>query len=125
MAKVSGASGQFRLRGKRILLVEDEPLLAIDAAMILDDIGLQVIGPCVTLSQGLALADAETLDLAMLDVNLRGEMSYPIADILTRRGVPLIFATGYDSVDWRGAAPLIGKPYSQRDIEAALMAAIV
>lgn len=92
--------------------------------MILDDMGMDVIGPCATLKQGLASAEAEFLDLAMLDINLRGEMSYPIADILARRGVPLIFATGYDTVTWGQTAPRIGKPYSQRDIAKALLSVI-
>lgn len=105
-------------------MVEDEPVLAIDAAMILDDLGMRVIGPFATLEQGLASAEAEMIDLAMLDVNLRGQMSYPIADILARRGVPLIFATGYESVDWRGGAPHVGKPYTQKDIETALLSVI-
>lgn len=112
------------LNGKRILLVEDEPVLAIDAAMMLDELGMDVIGPYATLSKGLATAEAELLDLAMLDVNLRGELSYPIADVLSRRGVPLIFATGYDNIDWPGFAPRIGKPYSLRDIETALLSVI-
>ncbi len=112
------------MNGKRILLVEDEPVLAIDAAMLLDEMGLNVIGPCATLDQGLASAETEMLDLAMLDINLRGEMSYPIADILYRRGIPIIFATGYGSVDWRGDAPRVGKPYSQRDLETALLSVI-
>lgn len=105
-------------------MVEDEAVLAIDAAMILDDMGLSVVGPYATLDQGRASAEAEILDLAMLDINLRGEMSYPIADILNRRGIPIIFATGYDKVDWDKPAPRIGKPYSQRDIETALLSVI-
>lgn len=122
---MAGENGDIALLGgKRILLVEDEPVLAIDAAMILDELGLDVIGPFATLSLGLASAKVELLDLAMLDVNLRGEMSYPIADVLSRRGVPLIFATGYDSIDWAGIAPRIGKPYSQHDIETALLSVI-
>ncbi|MRX51339.1 response regulator [Paracoccus sp. S-4012] len=83
--------------GRHILLVEDDFVIALDQAASLAEAGARVVGPAPTLAAALKLvAEAERLDGAILDVNLRGELSYPVADALRARSVPFVFLTGYD-----------------------------
>ena len=85
------------LAGRRVLVVEDEYFLADDIARVLARLGAEVVGPIATRDGALArLGEGEPLDAAVLDINLRGETCYPIADALRARGVPFVFATGYD-----------------------------
>lgn len=86
------------LAGRRVLVVEDEYFLADDVARGLEASGAEVIGPVGDIDDALDLIDeTEHLDAAVLDINLRGEMAFPVADALLERGVPFVFATGYDS----------------------------
>lgn len=81
----------------RILIVEDEYFLADDARAILAGAGAEVVGPVATAAGASALIAADTaIDYALLDVNLRGEMAYDVADTLTARRIPFAFVTGYD-----------------------------
>jgi DNA-binding LytR/AlgR family response regulator len=90
------------LHGRRILVVEDEYLIADDVCDSLIDAGVAVIGPVATVEDAKRLIGQEaTIDAALLDINLRGEMIFETADLLIARGVPFAFATGYD----RGAIP--------------------
>lgn len=86
------------LEGLLILLVEDEYAVAADVAWWLEDSGAEVVGPAPTIADALALVDAHgaTLDRAILDVNLRGEKVFPVADALMRFAVPFVFSTGYE-----------------------------
>jgi two-component SAPR family response regulator len=106
-----------------VLIVEDEMLIALMLQDMVTDAGLVVAGVANTLSTGLALAEETEADLAILDVNLSGEEVYPIAEILTRRGIPFIFSTGYGAggirPDFNGA-PQIVKPFQQNLLEEAL-----
>ncbi len=86
------------LSGKRILAVEDEYMLAQDLALFLEQLGATVVGPVGTVQAALGLATRETLDAAVLDVNLHNQPVYPVADVLVERGVPIVFATGYDEL---------------------------
>lgn len=80
-----------------MLVVEDEYFLADDIVRILVRLGAEVVGPIATRDDALAcLGGGEHLDAAVLDINLRGETCYPIANALRARGVPFVFATGYD-----------------------------
>jgi CheY-like chemotaxis protein len=89
--------GNQGLRGRRLLVVEDEYLIAADLALALDDGGAEVVGPAGSVEDALELIAAQSpLDAAVLDINLGNERAYPIADALRERGVPFIFATGYD-----------------------------
>lgn len=107
------------LDGKRILVVEDEPLIAMMVEDMLAELGA-VIGPAGSLAEALLLAE-EQIDAALLDVNLEGERVYPVAERLTVRGVPFVIATGYGATgnDWQGRAPTIEKPYRRTDLQAA------
>ena len=111
------------LAGRRILVVEDEVVVAMMVEDLLLDLGCEVVGPAARLDQGLRLAADEALDAAILDVNLNDRRSYPIAEELRRRGVPFLFATGYAAEEVRchdAEAPIIRKPYDGPMIEAAL-----
>jgi CheY-like chemotaxis protein len=111
------------LNGKRILVVEDEAIIAAFVEDILDDLGATVVGPAYSVTQALKLASAETLDAALLDVNVRDESIVPVRDTLRRRGIPFVFATGYGAErarDVTGDAPVVDKPYSRERIARAL-----
>ena len=83
------------LAGKRVLIVEDEMLIALLIEDFLTDIGCHTIGPYGTLAAGLQAARSEALDLAVLDVNLDGERVYPVAEVLAERQIPFLFLSGY------------------------------
>jgi len=100
----------------RILIVEDEPLIAMMLEDFLDVLGKQLAGTADSVAGALALIEAGSVDAAILDVNLRGgEQSWPIADALAARGVPFVFATGgsQDSIaeQYRGR-PTLAKPFT-------------
>lgn len=102
----------MNLTGKRILVVEDEFIVAAMIADILEDEGAQVIGPAGTLAEGLELAGGERLDAAVLDWNLGGEPGAPVARALRDKGVPYVIATGYGMVqDEFAEVKVLSKPY--------------
>jgi CheY-like chemotaxis protein len=110
--------------GLRVLVVEDEPVVAMCLEDMLEGLGCQTVGPASRLVDGLALAEQEELGAAILDINLAGERSTPIAEALRRRGVPFAFASGYGAVPegFGEHVRLIEKPYRDADIDAALKA---
>lgn len=111
------------LAGKKVMLLEDEAIIAFAVEDMLMDLGCIVVGPALRLADGLQLAATSEIDAAVLDVNINSERSYPVAETLERRGVPFLFATGYDreGLEWRGTAPeVISKPYRREQLEAAL-----
>lgn len=82
----------------RILVVEDEYLLAAEMQDELVKAGAVIVGPVAALSEALTLIDAtDVIDAAVLDVNLRGEVAFPAADMLQARKVPTLFVSGYDA----------------------------
>lgn len=100
----------------KVLIVEDEGLVALTMEDLLTDLGCEVVGSFGAVQATLDfLASSPELDGALLDVNLGGEMVYPVADVLIARGVPFIFATGYGaSPDTRYAAvPVASKPVTE------------
>jgi CheY-like chemotaxis protein len=108
-----------RFSGRRALLVEDEPIVAWLLKDMLVDLGCSVVGPAADVNQALAMIDAQSIDVAVLDVNLRGQMSYPIADVLVARGVPFVFSTGYDKdrlLDGYRTFPALQKPFHRSDL---------
>ena len=110
------------LRGRRVLIVEDDYFIADDLAAGLKDAGIQIIGPVPSIAEALAAMERERTDGAVLDISLDGEKVYEVADALIARGVPVVFVTGYDrpSIPSRyGNVPLCLKPdASARVIEA-------
>jgi CheY-like chemotaxis protein len=112
------------LAGKRILLAEDEYLIAYDLRDALASAGAEIVGPFATLAETVGcLKEGGAIDAAVLDVNLRGEMIYPAADALTARGVPFLFATGYDqeSLPERFATSLrLEKPLGAQNVASVI-----
>ena len=105
------------LQGLRLLLAEDEALIAIDLEAMLQQLGCEVVGPFPTLQQVVRAVGSEKLDGALLDVNLRGEYVFTILPFLRERNVPVILSSGYNDpdlvpVEFRGV-PMITKPYDQ------------
>lgn len=115
------------LAGRRILIVEDESLVAMLLETILEDMGCTPVGPASSIDEGLRLAASEQLDGALLDVNVAGRQIFPVAEALRERGVPFVFSTGYGEGglpdEWRGQRT-IQKPFTESAVQDALMAAI-
>lgn len=110
------------LEGRRVLLVEDESLVAMLAEDMLLDLGCEVV-IAMRLEQALRNLQAETFDLAVLDVNLGDARSYPVADKLFERCIPFLFATGYGAAGVEPAyrtVPVMQKPYQKDDLETLL-----
>ena len=111
--------------GMRILVVEDEPVVAMCLEDILEGLGCVTIGPASRLAEGLALAEASGLDAAILDINLGGgDRSIAIAETLRRRHVPFVFASGYGAPPegFGETTPLIEKPHREAEVVGALRA---
>jgi CheY-like chemotaxis protein len=107
----------------KFLVVEDEMIVAWLLEDMLADLGCAVVGPAVSVNQALAVIDAEAIDAAVLDVNLNGQVSYPIADVLAARGVPFVFSTGYAKdrlLDSYRTFPVMQKPFHQSELENML-----
>ncbi|MBC7430798.1 MAG: GAF domain-containing protein [Rubritepida sp.] len=108
----------------RILVVEDSFLIVMTLRALFDKLGWAVVGPASRRASAMALAQSETFDAALLDINLNGEMSWDIALLLRGRGIPFVFSTGYDvSIplpDELVGSPVIGKLCSEREIEQQL-----
>ena len=102
-------------RSLRVLIVEDEALIALHLQTDLENHGHCVVGPAYNLPEGLDLAQNDCIDVALLDVRLGGELSVPIADRLLARGIPLAFATGYSDTglvpEHLRGIPRLNKPY--------------
>lgn len=107
---------------RRILLVEDEPLIAFALEDLVTELGFEAVGPVYRLEDALALAAEAEVDAAILDVNLNEAQSFPVADLLQQRGIPFLFATGYaeSGVGWWGEAITIAKPYGRDQLARAL-----
>jgi CheY-like chemotaxis protein len=106
----------------RVLLVEDEPIIAMTAEDMLDALGCQVVARAATLEEALAASARGDFDVAMLDINLNGVTSLPVADALKDAGKPFIFTTGY-GIEGCGShrdVPLVTKPYRLVDLDEAL-----
>lgn len=104
------------IRSIRVLLVEDSMITALDMAQTLEVLGFEVAGPTGRVSGAFGILDKERIDVAILDVNLGKEDSFPIADRLMREGTPIAFLTGYDAAsvlpERFGGIPCLSKPFS-------------
>lgn len=113
--------------GKCILVVEDEMLLAMMLEDMLTDLGCRVI-KAARVAKATDLAATAAIDCAILDVNLDGESSYPVAHELGRRGIPFIFSSGYGAdglrSDYHGS-PILSKPFSRQDLQRILTKTLV
>ncbi len=115
------------LNGARVLVVEDEAAISMLLEDMLLDFGCEVVGPAARLSKALEMAESESFVVAILDVNVAGEPIYPVAEAIVRRGLPLVFSTGYGGAGIREPfrdRPVVQKPFSQQDLKRTLIAAI-
>jgi DNA-binding response OmpR family regulator len=109
--------------GRRILLVEDSPVVAPFTADLVAELGCMVVGPAPNIASARALIETEGLDAALLDVHIRGERVFPMCDLLDRKGVPFALTSGY--ADWQvpdkwADRPRLQKPYRIDDVKAVL-----
>jgi CheY-like chemotaxis protein len=110
-------------RVQRVLVVEDETLVALDLEDLLLQMGHHVLGPATRVAEAVALARDADFDFAILDVNLAGSPSYPVADILRERGIPFVFSTGYGAAglaDAYSGEQALSKPYQPHELERAI-----
>jgi two-component sensor histidine kinase/DNA-binding response OmpR family regulator len=111
------------MAARRVMIVEDEALVALVLADQLTDMGVSVVGPCGSVAAAKAAVAETDLDAAVLDVNLGGELVYPVAELLQAKGIPFIFVTGYgqESIDKKFAyAPVLEKPIEQEALAEVL-----
>jgi two-component SAPR family response regulator len=116
------------LQGARVLVLEDETLVSMMVEDMLMDLGCEIVGPFARLDQAMAFVDGGgEIDLALLDVNLGGERSFPLAEKLSGLNIPFVFTTGYDESgmpdSWRGR-PSLRKPFMMHEMAAVLRSAI-
>jgi len=113
------------LRGKNVALIEDEALVAMFVEELLLDLGAATVGFAANVPKGLALLEREQPNFAVLDLNLGGQASYPVAEKLESANVPYLFLTGYgiDGVDlaWR-SRPILQKPTTLEALRKAICA---
>lgn len=108
---------------KRVLIVEDEVLLAMHLEDLLTALGHEVVGQATRIDMAMEVAREIDIDFAVLDLNVAGTKSFPVADILCKRSIPFAFATGYGAeglVDGYRDVPTLRKPYAQEDLEQAI-----
>ena len=114
------------LKNVRVLVVEDEPLLALELQDLLTDLGCVIAGVAGRLETALPFAGTLEFDVAILDVNLGTERIDRAAETIAGRGLPIVYTTGYGTAGGSGLAPgeVVTKPYDQAMIAAALARAI-
>lgn len=109
----------------KVFVVEDEMTIALLIEDMLADLGCELAELATRLPRALEIAETIEADFAILDINLDGHMSFPVADILDRRGVPFVFATGYGPAGLSEAyrdRPVIKKPFDLKTLDAAIRA---
>jgi CheY-like chemotaxis protein len=115
------------LRGRRILIVEDESMVIMLLQDFIEDIGCEIAGVASRLNEALAQLETPTFDAAVLDVNLNGQQTFALARDIIAHGRAVVFATGYGAStlppDLRHL-PVLQKPFHQEDLERALSAAL-
>ncbi len=120
---LTGRSCGHSLKGHRVLVVEDDYLLAQDLREQLMCWGAEMIGPVTKVAEALAFLEAGSApDMAILDIELNDTMVYPVAEVLRARGIPFVFATGYDALvipEGYAGVPVAQKPMALRDAALA------
>jgi CheY-like chemotaxis protein len=110
------------IAGLKVLVVEDEPIVAMMLEDMLEELGCELAGSAASVEEGLRLAALGNFDVALLDVNLNGRRSDPIAEALVRVGTPFVYATGYGAaaVPPGTDAKVLQKPYTLTQLGEAL-----
>jgi CheY-like chemotaxis protein len=115
------------LAGRRVLVIEDESMVMMLLQDMLEDIGCVVVDAASRFQEAIEKARSLTFDVAILDVNLNGERTFPIAEVLAERGVRFVFATGYGVANLPpdfSERPVLQKPFQQQELERVLRAAL-
>ena len=117
-------SPQDALAGRRVLVVEDSPVVAEATDQMLCDMGCVVVGPATTMAPALEMAGEERLDAALVDLNIRGGKAFPVLRILRDRSIPFLLTSGY--ADWSMPEewqhqPRLAKPYTPNQLREALL----
>jgi len=126
MDSLEPSSMLARERKHRILVVEDEAMISMLLEDMVLDCGGELVGPVARFDDALELARKAEFGIAVLDLNLNGTLSYPIAEVIRERGIPVIFATGYRAdgvLDSFRDCPALQKPFSQQDFAEAVASA--
>ena len=108
---------------KRVLIVEDEVLVAMLIEQLMERLGYEVVAVSSHLEEAVALAGTLDVDFAMLDINLNGKQSFPVAEVLRGRAIPFIFVTGYGAAALASDfadAPVVQKPFGRDTLREAL-----
>jgi DNA-binding response OmpR family regulator len=114
-------------KGSRVRIVEDDVLLAMFVEDCLQDAGYEVVAAAACLQEVLALPQSLALDAVVLDVNLGGEMSFPVVDVLLRRHIPFVICSGYDRTKISALprhVPKVSKPFTPQQVIDALAATL-
>ena len=117
-------TGELELKGRRILVIEDSPVVGPFTAELLADLGCEVVGPAPNMAAARELIEnGEEMDGALMDIHIRGERVFPLCDVLAGKGVPFVLTSGY--ADWQMPdkwqdRPRLNKPYTIEQIEKAL-----
>jgi CheY-like chemotaxis protein len=112
-----------KLKGLRVLVVEDEMMVSMLIEDMLSDLGCVVVGPAARLDEAIELVNLGGIDCAVLDVNLGGQPIFPLADLLREKGRPFAFATGYGDAGLREVdrgSPVLQKPFREGDLARVL-----
>lgn len=110
--------------GANILIIEDEPLIALDMEQTVTAAGFTVVGIVRNTAAALRTLEQEKVDVAILDANLNGQSAAPIAQRLRAEGIPFLAVSGYSRAqlgEWLGAAPLLGKPFAAERLIAEII----
>jgi two-component SAPR family response regulator len=134
MTPVNGRNGKARqedsnaarpneiaMSGNRVMIVEDEALVAMALRESLDEMGFTVLGPFSRITEAMVALRNNEIDAAVLDVNLGGELIYPLADVLAAGSVPFVFVTGYgaEEIERRfSSVPVLQKPIEREALQA-------
>ncbi|MGN6850501.1 MAG: response regulator [Sphingomicrobium sp.] len=119
----TSSKAAVQLAGRRILIVEDSPVVGPFTADLLHELGCEVVGPAPNMAAAREMIESEDLDAALMDVHIRGERVFPLCEALAARGVPFILTSGYADWNmpekWRDR-PRLQKPYTLGAVEEAL-----
>jgi len=117
-------TGELELKGRRILVIEDSPVVGPFTAELLADLGCEVIGPAPNMAAARELIESgKEIDAALMDIHIRGERVFPLCDVLAAKDVPFVLTSGY--ADWQMPdkwqdRPRLNKPYTLEQVGDAL-----
>ncbi len=111
------------MKGRRILVIEDSPVVGPFTVDVLADLGCEVVGPAPNMAAARELIEDSDFDAALVDVHIRGERAFPLCELLCAKNIPFVLTSGY--ADWQmpdkwNERPRLNKPYTVEQIEAAL-----